>query len=61
MRDRMIGRNDYSTGLEDRGVGEQTAAAFDQPGYFDDDAEMQRAIEESKRSAQEHERKIKDA
>ncbi|RIA82299.1 hypothetical protein C1645_788582 [Glomus cerebriforme] len=55
MRRRMGGRNDYSTHdpVLDRSI--------EQPGYLDDETEMQRAIEESKRSAQEYEARIKES
>ncbi|KAG9287948.1 hypothetical protein G9A89_017543 [Geosiphon pyriformis] len=58
MRDRLSGRNEPDIPLSfDRGISED----YDQPGYFDDSAQYQRAIEESKRSAQEHEKKLKES
>ena len=54
MRRRMGGRNDYST------YDSSLDRSIEQPGYLDDESEMQKAIEESKRSAQEHETRIKE-
>lgn len=52
MRRRMGGRSDY--------VNDQISDRSIEPGYLDDESEMQRAIEESKRSAQEYEARIKE-
>ena len=54
MRKRMVGRADnpsFDPSL-DRSV--------EQPGYLDDESEMQKAIEESKKSAQEYETRLKE-
>ncbi|EXX69672.1 ENTH-domain-containing protein [Rhizophagus irregularis] len=53
MRRRMGGRSDY--------VNDQISDRSIEPGYLDDESEMQRAIEESKRSAQEYEARIKES
>jgi len=53
MRKRMGGRdNPTSDSNTDRSV--------EQPGYLDDESEMQKAIEESKKSAQEYEARVKE-
>ncbi|GBC08065.1 hypothetical protein RclHR1_00790015 [Rhizophagus clarus] len=54
MRRRMGGRNDYH--LNDTSLDRSI-----EPGYLDDENEMQRAIEESKKSAQEYEARIKES
>jgi hypothetical protein len=53
MRRRMGGRNDHY-------VHDPSSDRSIDPGYLDDETEMQKAIEESKRSAQEYEARIKE-
>lgn len=53
MRDRMVG------GGTDSSRGRIGGYSSDEPGTYDEDKDLQRAIEESRRTAQEHERKMR--
>jgi hypothetical protein len=53
MRKRMGGRSDST-------LDPSLDRSIEQPGYLDDESEMLRAIEESKRSAQEYETRLKE-
>lgn len=55
MRRRMGGRADRSV------LDPNLDRSVEQPGYLDDESEFQKAIEESKRSAQEYEARIKES
>ncbi|CAG8627144.1 16260_t:CDS:10, partial [Funneliformis caledonium] len=55
MRRRMGGRADRSV------LDPSLDRSVEQPGYLDDESEFQKAIEESKRSAQEYEARIKES
>ncbi|KAL1920471.1 uncharacterized protein VTP21DRAFT_848 [Calcarisporiella thermophila] len=59
MHDRLASGTDIQWG-EDAGNSRSTPL-YERPGYLDDDRELQRAIEESKRMAQEHENQIMES
>ncbi|KAL1918460.1 uncharacterized protein VTP21DRAFT_3120 [Calcarisporiella thermophila] len=57
MHNRLIGSNSQTSLGPDR---PSRSPHYERPGYVDDDSELQRAIEESKRTAQEHELQMRE-
>ncbi|CAH1761979.1 9216_t:CDS:10 [Entrophospora sp. SA101] len=57
LRRRLTGNDDP---LTDRSYND-SASSYERPSYFDEEADLRKAIEESKRSAQDYERRLKES
>jgi len=55
MRRKIMGHNDYSI---DKSL--DSTPTYDLPSYSDEDDDLRKAIEESKKTAQEYERKLRE-